>query len=65
VTWGPVGSVARPDDEREFERLEGDGFTVFVHRKVLEEALDRDALRFHFGAWGWCRALLAGSPEGE
>jgi hypothetical protein len=38
---------------------------VFVHRKILDEALDRDALRFHFGAWGWCRVLLAGSPEGE
>jgi hypothetical protein len=36
---------------------------VFAHRKVLEEAPDREALRFHFGAWGWCVVWIREAGE--
>ena len=62
---GPVGSLGRPESAEGYEQLEGDGFTILVHREVLAEVSLPGLLRFHFGAFGWCELRLAGSGEGE
>jgi hypothetical protein len=36
---------------------------LFVERKVWDEASGQDALRFHFGAWGWCRVAFRKDDE--
>jgi hypothetical protein len=56
---GPVGALGPPESAEGFERLEGDGIALLVHRDVLVEASSPDRFRFHFGAFSWCWASLA------
>ncbi len=55
---GPVGSLGSPEGEEAYERCEGGGLTLLVHREALAEAEVPGVLRFHFGAFGWCEARL-------
>ena len=53
---GPVGSLVTPETPSRFEQFAGDGFTLFIERDLVPQV--PGSLRFHFGAFGWCRADL-------
>jgi hypothetical protein len=62
---GPVGSLKEPEATSDFERFEGEGFVVYVHRDTLAGAEVPGVIRFNFGSYGWCELNVGrGSEEG-
>jgi hypothetical protein len=55
--------VGAPREEDGFERYDGGGFALFVHREILSKAAAPGSIRFHFGAYGWCNARLEEHDE--
>ena len=46
--------MKKPEQPSDFERFEGEGFVVYVHRNTLAEAEVPGIIRFNFGSFGWC-----------
>ena len=46
--------MKKPEELSGFERFEGEGFVVYVHRDTLAEADVPGVIRFNFGSFGWC-----------
>ncbi len=55
---GPVGALRAPEDPAAFERVEGDGFVVYLHRDTLAGTETPGVIRFNFGRFGWCELRL-------